>query len=201
MSQATNCDRCPLLHHLILQGTVWLHHICNCPSKTCKLLSRLCLLFARLNYCSFFSFSSLVIYSRPHAICTALCWPGSVLSTPFLKWGIKKTDSVFQRSLTSPEQRAIIIMTPHLLVMLFLMYSSTGFAIFAVTVNCCLVFTVASTKTQGYHHQLFLQTWTTRLILAKLCFKSLYVSLGVSTGAGLLKTKLEQCRQPWEEEY
>lgn len=81
--------------------------------------------------------------------------------------------------------------------MLFLMYSSTGFALFAVIVRRCLVFNLASTIIQGHHHQHFLQTWAKRLILSKICFQSLNVSFGVSTGARLLKTKLEQCRQLW----
>lgn len=84
--------------------------------------------------------------------------------------------------------------------MLFLMDSSTGFALSAVMVHSCLVFNLASTITQDHHQQHFLQTWAKRLILSKLCFENLNISFGVSTGAGLLKTKLEECRQLWEEE-
>lgn len=84
--------------------------------------------------------------------------------------------------------------------MLSQMYYRTGFALFAVIAHCCLVFNLASTITQGHHHQHFLQTWATRLILSKPCFESLNVSFGVSTGVGLLKSKLEQCRQLWQKE-
>lgn len=109
-------------------------------------------------------------------------------------------DSVFECNLTSPEQSAIIITTLYMVVMLFLMYSSAGFPLFAMIVHSCLVFNLASTITHGHWQEHFLQTWATRLILSKLCFESFNVSFGVSIGAEFLKMELEQCSLLWKEE-
>lgn len=38
LKAVTHCGCCPLFPHLVLPRRVWFHHLCSCPSQSCRML-------------------------------------------------------------------------------------------------------------------------------------------------------------------